>query len=217
MQFDLDASGKMTPLPKPSVDTGAGLERIAAILQGVNNNFDTDLFRPIIAEIERLSGRPYVGGMAVADAPFRVIADHARAATMLMSDGVLPSNEGRGYVLRRIIRRALRYARQLGIDKPILYELAPVVLGLFRGIHVAEAGGAAARGVGATAARGGTLRQDALQRYRPDRRGDRTPAALGQARCPDPPSSGSMTRTASPSTSSRRSQATRGFRSIAAV
>jgi alanyl-tRNA synthetase len=148
MQFDRDASGKMTPLPKPSVDTGAGLERITAILQGKNNNFDTDLFRPIIAEIEKISGRAYIGGMAVADAPFRVIADHARAATMLMSDGVLPGNEGRGYVLRRIIRRALRYARQLGVDTPLLYQLAPVILGLFRGVYEGPGEeGAAARGV----------------------------------------------------------------------
>jgi alanyl-tRNA synthetase len=147
MQFDRDASGKTTPLPKPSVDTGAGLERIAAILQGANNNFDTDLFRPIIAEIEKLSGKSYAGGMAVADAPFRVIADHARAATMLMLDGVLPGNEGRGYVLRRIIRRALRYSRQLGVDEPILYQLASVVVNLFRGVHVAAGQEAAARGV----------------------------------------------------------------------
>src|SRR5262245_27692919 len=113
MQFERDASGKMTPLPKPSVDTGAGLERISAILQGAHNNFDTDLFRPITAEIEKISGRSFAGGMAPEDAPFRVIADHARAVTMLMGDGAVPSPEGRGYVLRRIIRRALRYARHL--------------------------------------------------------------------------------------------------------
>jgi alanyl-tRNA synthetase len=116
MQFERDASGKMTPLPKPSVETGLGLERLTAILQGANNNFDTDLFRLIIARLENISGRKYVGGMAVEDAPFRVIADHARAAVMLMADGVTPSNEGRGYVLRRIIRRAVRYGRRLGIE-----------------------------------------------------------------------------------------------------
>jgi alanyl-tRNA synthetase len=116
MQFERDASGNITPLPKPSVDTGMGLERLTAILQGANNNFDTDLFRPIIARLENISGRKYVGGMAVEDAPFRVIADHARAAVMLMADGVTPSNEGRGYVLRRIIRRAVRYGRRLGIE-----------------------------------------------------------------------------------------------------
>jgi alanyl-tRNA synthetase len=135
MQFERDASGTMTPLPKPSVDTGAGLERIAAIMAGVNNNFDTELFRPIIGAIEKISGRPYIGGMAEADAPFRVIADHARAVTMLMADGVLPSSEGRGYVLRRIIRRAMRYARHLGVDEPILSRLAPEVISGFLGVY----------------------------------------------------------------------------------
>jgi alanyl-tRNA synthetase len=135
MQFDRDASGKMTPLPKPSVDTGAGLERITAILQGKSNNFDTDLFLPIIETIEQVSGKKYVGGMAVEDAPFRVIADHARAATMLMADGVLPANEGRGYVLRRIIRRGLRYARHLEVAEPLLYRLVPEVTRTFLGVY----------------------------------------------------------------------------------
>ncbi len=138
MQYERDASGKMTPLPKPSVDTGAGLERIACVLQNVNNNFDTDLFRPIIARIEEISGRKYLGGMAVEDAPFRVIADHARASIMLITDGVLPSNEGRGYVLRRIIRRAVRYGRQLGLEvsaeRPLLGDLVliGIVLNMFK-------------------------------------------------------------------------------------
>jgi len=136
MQFDRDASGKMTRLPKPSVDTGAGLERITAILEGKNNNYDTDLFAPILTKIEEISGKKYVGGMAVADAPFRVIADHARAATMLISDGVRPSNEGRGYVLRKVIRRAVRYGRRLGIEEPFLAELASPVFHLFEGIHL---------------------------------------------------------------------------------
>jgi alanyl-tRNA synthetase len=136
MQFDRDASGRMTPLPKPSVDTGAGLERITAILQGKNNNFDTDLFQPIIRRIERISQKTYIGNMSEEDAPFRVIADHARAVTMLMADGVLPSNEGRGYVLRRIIRRALRYARHLGIERPILVDLVDDVLRVFQGIYI---------------------------------------------------------------------------------
>jgi alanyl-tRNA synthetase len=142
MQFDRDASGKMTPLPKPSVDTGAGLERITAILEGKNNNFDTDLFTPIIRRIERLSGQEYIGGMAAQDAPFRVIADHARAATMLIGDGVIPSNEGRGYVLRRIIRRALRYSRRLEVELngSFLAELVDPVLDTFEGIHSPSTG-----------------------------------------------------------------------------
>ncbi len=135
MQFERDAAGKMAPLPRPSVDTGAGLERLAAILQGVNNNFDTDLFAPILRQIETMSSRAYRGGMAPEDAPFRVIADHVRAATMLVADGALPSNEGRGYVLRRILRRAMRYGRRLGLDRPFLHELAPAVVEGFRGVY----------------------------------------------------------------------------------
>ncbi len=139
MQFERDASGKLTPLPRPSVDTGAGLERFAAILQGANNNFDTDLFAPILAEVERLSGQTYRGAMAPEDAPFRVIADHVRAATMLIADGALPSNEGRGYVLRRILRRAMRYGRRLGLEKPFLFRVAPAVVDGFTGVYF-EAG-----------------------------------------------------------------------------
>jgi alanyl-tRNA synthetase len=125
MQYDRDASGRTTPLPKPSVDTGAGLERITALLEGKNNNYDTDLFAPLITRIEEISGRSYVGGMAVEDAPFRVIADHARATLMLMSETppVIPGSEGRGYVLRRIIRRAQRYGRRLGIVEPFLTDV----------------------------------------------------------------------------------------------
>jgi len=135
MQYERDASGKMAPLPKPSVDTGAGLERITAILQSVNNNFDTDLFAPILAKIETISGRKYLGGMAPEGAPFRVIADHVRGSTMLVADGALPSNEGRGYVLRRILRRAMRYGRRLGLDRPFLHEIVPTVVEGFSGIY----------------------------------------------------------------------------------
>ncbi|MET0620540.1 MAG: alanine--tRNA ligase, partial [Thermoanaerobaculia bacterium] len=135
MQFERDASGKMTPLPRPSVDTGAGLERLTAILQGANNNFDTDLFAPILRKLEELSGQKYRGGMAPEDAPFRVIADHVRAATMLVADGALPSNEGRGYVLRRILRRAMRYGRRLGLEHSFLYRLVPVVVEGFAGVY----------------------------------------------------------------------------------
>ncbi len=137
MQFERDASGKMTPLPRPSVDTGAGLERLTAILQGVNNNFDTDLFAPIVRQVEAMSGHKYRGGMAAEDAPFRVIADHVRASTMLIADGALPSNEGRGYVLRRILRRAMRYGRRLGLDRPFLHEIAPTVVEGFAGVYFA--------------------------------------------------------------------------------
>ncbi|MEO8055893.1 MAG: alanine--tRNA ligase [Acidobacteriota bacterium] len=141
MQFDRDASGRQTPLPKPSVDTGAGLERITAILEGKNNNYDTDLFAGIIGKIEEISGKKYLGGMAVEDAPFRVVADHARAASMLISDGVLPSNEGRGYVLRKVIRRAVRYGRRLGIEGPFLADLTLPVFQSFEGIHLHDPSG----------------------------------------------------------------------------
>jgi alanyl-tRNA synthetase len=122
MQFNRDASGNLTSLPKPSIDTGMGLERLSAVIQGVKTNFDTDLIRPIIARVEDLSGVRYGPdpGQAVA---FKVIADHSRAITFLIADGVLPSNEGRGYVLRRILRRAVRFGRLLGFQKPFL---APV-------------------------------------------------------------------------------------------
>jgi alanyl-tRNA synthetase len=135
MQFERDAEGRTTPLPKPSVDTGAGLERITALLSGKNNNFDTDLFTPLVHRIEAISGKTYRGGMAEEDAPFRVIADHLRAATMLMADGVMPANTGRGYVLRRILRRAARYGRRLGIEGPELCGLVEPVFAVFDGVY----------------------------------------------------------------------------------
>jgi alanyl-tRNA synthetase len=135
MQFERDAEGRTTPLPKPSVDTGAGLERITALLSGKNNNFDTDLFTPLVHRIEAISGRTYRGGMAEEDAPFRVIADHLRAATMLMADGVMPANTGRGYVLRRILRRAARYGRRLGIEGPELCGLVEPIFAVFDGVY----------------------------------------------------------------------------------
>ncbi|HTC66041.1 MAG TPA: alanine--tRNA ligase [Candidatus Acidoferrum sp.] len=112
MQFNRDSSGAVAPLPKPSIDTGAGLERLAAVIQGKLSNFDTDLFLPLIQKASELTGTPY-GNDPNADASLRIIADHSRAATFLVSDGVVPSNEGRGYVLRKIIRRALRHANLL--------------------------------------------------------------------------------------------------------
>ncbi len=126
MQFDRDSSGKMTPLPKPSIDTGMGLERIAAVMQGVISNYDTDLIRPIIHRAGELFGKVY-GDDARADTVLRINADHARATAFLINDGVVPSNEGRGYVLRKIMRRAMRNARMLGTVDPYLHKLTGFV------------------------------------------------------------------------------------------
>src|ERR1700691_331850 len=126
MQFDRDASGKLTPLPKPSIDTGMGLERIAAVLQGVISNYDTDLIRPIIHRAGELVGKVY-GEDERADTVLRINADHARATAFLINDGVLPSNEGRGYVLRKIMRRAMRNGRMAGATDPYLYKLTGFV------------------------------------------------------------------------------------------
>jgi len=126
MQFDRHEDGSVTPLPNPSIDTGAGLERLCAVLQRVDDNFQTDLFVPIIRRIEELCGGSFA--KAKDKMPYRVVADHIRALVVCISDGVIPSNEGRGYVLRRILRRAVRYLLKLGIQKPALYELVdPVV------------------------------------------------------------------------------------------
>jgi alanyl-tRNA synthetase len=134
MQFDRDGSGKLTPLPKPSIDTGMGLERIAAVVQGVESNYLTDLLRPLIGHVERLSQRPYGEGEK-SDVAMRVIADHARAAAFLISDGVLPSNEWRGYVLRRIMRRGMSYGRQLGLTEPFLWQVTGTVADLMGGVY----------------------------------------------------------------------------------
>jgi alanyl-tRNA synthetase len=127
MQFNRDASGAMTPLPKPSIDTGMGLERIAAVVQGVDSNFQTDLLRPLLGHAERLSKKSY-GAEEEQDVSMRVIADHARAATFLITDGVTPSNEWRGYVLRRIMRRAMRHGRMLGLIEPFLWDVTGTVV-----------------------------------------------------------------------------------------
>src|SRR2546430_787295 len=141
MQFDRDASGKLNPLPKPSIDTGAGLERLAAVLQGKISNYETDLFVPLIdraAELTGKTGASFLEEVArevhskSSAASFRVIADHSRAATFLISDGVLPSNEGRGYVLRKIIRRAITHGRLLGQTKPFLHEMVFAVRDLMQ-------------------------------------------------------------------------------------
>ncbi len=126
MQFDQAADGSRTPLPAPSVDTGAGLERIAAVLQGVDSNFDTDLFMSIIAKAEDVIGAKYDDGPA--GAGFRVLADHARAVAFLLADGVYPTNDGRGYVLRRILRRAVRHAYLMGRREPTLVHLTNAVV-----------------------------------------------------------------------------------------
>ncbi|MGQ0792475.1 MAG: alanine--tRNA ligase [Deltaproteobacteria bacterium] len=126
MQYERDASGTLTPLPRPSIDTGMGLERVTAVLQGARSNYETDLLRGIISKVEEIAARPY-GERADTDVSMRVIADHARAVTFLISDGVIPSNDGRGYVLRRILRRAVRHARMLGIKDSCLHKLAPRV------------------------------------------------------------------------------------------
>ncbi len=133
MQFDRSADGTLTPLPRPSVDTGAGLERIAAVLQGEDSNFHTDLFLPLLAEAAALTGRPYDRGPA--GASYRVLADHARAVSFLLADGVVPSNEGRGYVLRRILRRAVRHAWLLGRREPTLAPLTAVVVRELGGVY----------------------------------------------------------------------------------
>jgi len=122
MQFNRDASGKLTPLPKPSVDTGAGLERLSCVLQGVYSNYETDLFTPIIQAISKRVNIP-VGKDKNLDISMRVIADHLRSSTFLMADGVTPSNEGRGYVLRRILRRAIRHGKKLGMEQPFICDL----------------------------------------------------------------------------------------------
>jgi alanyl-tRNA synthetase len=131
MQFNRDASGTMTRLPKPSIDTGMGLERIVSVVQNVSTNYDTDLIRPIIARAEELTGRGF-GQDPATDVAMKVIADHSRAAAFLIGDGILPSNEGRGYVLRRIMRRAIRYGRNIGLDRPFLHETTRVVFDIMK-------------------------------------------------------------------------------------
>jgi alanyl-tRNA synthetase len=134
MQFDRDASGELTPLPKPSIDTGMGLERIAAVVQGKSSNFDTDLLRPLIADVERRCGKTY-GADETDDVSMRVIADHARATAFLISDTVTPSNEWRGYVLRRIMRRAMRHGRLLGLVEPFLWQVTGTVAELMGAVY----------------------------------------------------------------------------------
>ena len=128
MQYDRSADGTLTPLPEPSVDTGAGLERIAAVMQGVDDNFHTDLFLPLLERASELVGEPYPRTLSGTGGSYRVLADHTRAVAFLLADGVYPSNEGRGYVLRRILRRAVRHAWLLGRREPTLAPLTDVVV-----------------------------------------------------------------------------------------
>jgi alanyl-tRNA synthetase len=131
MQYNRDAAGVLTPLPRPSIDTGMGLERIAAVLQGKLSNYETDLIRPIIDKAASLFGAPY-GEDTRRDTALRIAADHARAAAFLIHDGVLPANDGRGYVLRKIMRRAMRNARLVGVEEPFLYQLTGFVAELMK-------------------------------------------------------------------------------------
>lgn len=139
-QFNHNKDGSYTPLPNKNIDTGAGLERFASILQNVNSNFDTDLFMPIIQETAKISGVKY-GASEDSDVAMKVIADHIRTVAFAVADGVLPSNEGRGYVIRRLLRRAVRYGKTLGLDKPFMYNLVKTVgdiMGSYYGDVVAK-------------------------------------------------------------------------------
>ncbi len=139
MQFDRQDDGTLIPLPRPAVDTGMGLERITTVMQGVLSNYDTDLLRNIISHIEQLAGKTY-GKNDEDDVSMRVMADHSRATAYLIADGVLPSNEGRGYVLRRIMRRAMRHAKMLGFEDPVLFKTSVFVLESMASAYPEEAG-----------------------------------------------------------------------------
>jgi alanyl-tRNA synthetase len=130
MQFERSPDGQLTPLPAPSVDTGMGFERVTCIQQGKTSSYETDLLRPLVDKVAELSGKPYGGSMAPDDISMRVIADHARATAFLIADGVLPDRAGRAYVLRRVMRRAIRHGHRLGIEKPFLHLVALEVVRL---------------------------------------------------------------------------------------
>ncbi|ALM28517.1 alanine--tRNA ligase [Bacillus altitudinis] len=130
-EFNHNPDGTYTPLPKKNIDTGMGLERMVSVIQNVPTNFDTDLFMPIIRAVETISGESY----GVKDTAFKVIADHIRTVAFAVSDGALPSNEGRGYVLRRLLRRAVRYAKTIHIHRPFMYDLVPVVAEIMKDFY----------------------------------------------------------------------------------
>ena len=134
MEYERSRDGEMKKLPNPSIDTGMGLERIVSVLAGKIGNYETDLFMPLIRRLEEISGQVY-GTAAPVDIAFRVIADHVRGAVFMISDGVLPSKEGRGYVLRRILRRALRYGKKMGIEKDFISDLSRLVVDMMGGVY----------------------------------------------------------------------------------
>ena len=134
MEYERSRDGKMTRLPNPSIDTGMGLERITSVLQGKIGNYETDLFMPLLRRLEDISGEPY-GEKEQVDTAFRVIADHVRGATFIIGEGVLPSKEGRGYVLRRILRRALRYGKKIGLEKDFLSDLSRLVVDMMAEVY----------------------------------------------------------------------------------
>ncbi|MEY2929319.1 MAG: hypothetical protein RL033_68 [Pseudomonadota bacterium] len=136
MQFERSANGRLEPLPAPSVDTGMGLERVTTIQQDKGSNYDTDLLRPLVDRVSALANKSYGGTMAPDDVSMRVIADHARATAFLVADGVLPDRAGRAYVLRRVMRRAIRHGHRLGIERPFLHEVALEVVSLLGGHYV---------------------------------------------------------------------------------
>jgi alanyl-tRNA synthetase len=135
MEFDRQADGKLIPLPAPSIDTGMGFERVTAVLQGHLSNYDTDLFTPILSAIGERAGTTHRGTMEASDVSMRVIADHLRAMTFLIADGVVPSNEWRGYVLRKIMRRAMRHGKQLGLQEPFLHTMVDTMVREFGGAY----------------------------------------------------------------------------------
>ena len=198
MQYDRDASGMLTPLPRPSIDTGMGLERVAAVLQGKLSNYETDLIRPIIEHAAGLR-MSLPAPNARVDTALRIAADHARAAAFLIHDGVIPSNEGRGYVLRKIMRRAMRNARLVGVEEPFLYKLTGFVAELMQDAYpeMLESVQRVARVVKDEEHRYATTFLEAEKQFHDAMQGRR------QAPSPAPSPSSSTTPTAWPSTSRR--------------